>query len=118
MTTERVVIPGIVKNGVVVPQTDTLLPDGAHVEIVIGASDVSPALQAEFAQWEQLSDDAWAMIDQWEAEPSTILTKHDGALQAYRIERLKACAVRGTTWKRGRTGASSSSLTSQREPMR
>lgn len=68
MATERVVIPGIVKNGVVVPQNDTPLPDGAHVEIVIGASEVSPALQAEFAQWERLSDDAWAIIDQWEKE--------------------------------------------------
>ena len=28
MATERVVVPGIVKNGVVVPQNDTPLPDG------------------------------------------------------------------------------------------
>jgi len=25
-------------------------------------------LQAEFEQWEQASDEAWAMIDQWEME--------------------------------------------------
>ena len=68
MATERLVIPGIVKNGVVVPQNDTPLPDGAHVDIVIGAADVPPELQAELAQWETASDEAWAMIDQWEME--------------------------------------------------
>ena len=68
MATERLVIPGIVKNGVVVPQNDTPLPDGAHVDIVIGAPDVPPALQAEWAQWETVSDEAWAMIGRWETE--------------------------------------------------
>jgi len=68
MATERLVIPGIVKNGVVVPQNDTPLPDGVHVDIVIGAADVPPELQAEWAQWETASDEAWAMIDRWETE--------------------------------------------------
>ena len=68
MATERLVIPGIVKNGVVVPQNDTPLPDGAHVDIVIGAADVPPELRAELAQWETASDEAWAMIDRWETE--------------------------------------------------
>jgi len=68
MATERLVIPGIVKNGVVVPQNDTPLPDGAHVDIVIGATDVPPALQGEWAQWETASDEAWAMIDWWETD--------------------------------------------------
>jgi hypothetical protein len=68
MATERLVIPGIVKNGVVVPQNDTPLPDGAHVDIVIGAADVPPVLQAEWVQWETASDEAWAMIDRWETE--------------------------------------------------
>ena len=65
---QRLVIPGIVKNGIVVPQNDTPLPDGAHVDIVIGPADVTPALQAEVDQWEKASDEAWAMIDRWEAE--------------------------------------------------
>jgi hypothetical protein len=68
MGTKRVVIPGIVKNGLVVPQNDTPLPNGAHVDIIIGPADVTPALQAEFDQWEQASDEAWAMIDRWETE--------------------------------------------------
>jgi hypothetical protein len=68
MASQRVVIPGIVKNGLVVPQTDTPLPEGAHVDILIGAADVTPALQSEYDQWEKVSDEAWVMIDQWEAE--------------------------------------------------
>jgi len=68
MGTERVVIPGIVKNGVVVPQNDTPLPEGAHVEILMSPAEVPPELQSELDQWEKASDEAWAMIDEWEAE--------------------------------------------------
>jgi hypothetical protein len=68
MVPERVVIPGIVKNGVVVPQNDTPLPDGAHVEIVLSPAEVPPELQFELDQWDKASDEAWAMIDAWEAE--------------------------------------------------
>ena len=50
MVTERVVIPGIVKNGVVVPQNDTPLPDGAHVDILNRPTDMPPELQAELDQ--------------------------------------------------------------------
>jgi hypothetical protein len=38
------------------------------VDILIGPADVTPALQAEFDQWEQASDEAWVMIDRWETE--------------------------------------------------
>ena len=68
MRTERVVIPGIVKNGVVVPQNDTPLPEGAHVEILMSPAEVPPELQSELDQWDKASDEAWAMIDEWEAE--------------------------------------------------
>jgi hypothetical protein len=68
MATQRLVIPGIVKNGLVVPQNDTRLPEGAHVDILIGPTEMTPELRAELAQWEKASDEAWAMIDQWEAE--------------------------------------------------
>jgi hypothetical protein len=68
LATQRVVIPGIVKNGLVVPQNDTPLPEGAHVDILMGPAEMTPELQAELAQWEQASDEAWTMIDQWEAE--------------------------------------------------
>ena len=68
MATERFVIPGIVKNGVVVPQNDTPLPDGTRVDILISPTDVTPALESELDQWDKASDEAWAMIDQWEVE--------------------------------------------------
>ena len=57
MAAERVVIPGIVKNGKVEPQTETSLPEGAHVDIVIGPAAITPELQAEFDAWEQAGDD-------------------------------------------------------------
>jgi hypothetical protein len=47
MATERIVIPGIVKNGMVVPQNDTPLPDGAHVDILMSPADVTPDLKSE-----------------------------------------------------------------------
>jgi hypothetical protein len=68
MATQRLVIPGVVKNGLVVPQNDTPLPEGAHVDILIGPAEMTPELQAELVQWEQASDEAWTMIDQWEAD--------------------------------------------------
>jgi len=71
MTTEHpIIIPGIVQDGKVVPQSTTELPDGAHVKIVLGHSHFTPELEAELKQWEQASDEAWAMIDLWEEEDS------------------------------------------------
>ncbi len=61
-------VPGIVKGGVVVPQSDSVLPDGAHVEIVVGSVEIAPELQAELRQWDQAADEAWGMIDEWEKE--------------------------------------------------
>ena len=66
MAAEHTVIPGIVRNGVVVPQTDTPLPDGTRVGIVLQPAQLTPELQAELAQWEAASDEAWSMIEQWE----------------------------------------------------
>jgi hypothetical protein len=68
MAPERRVIPGIVKNGMVVPQTDTPLPEGVYVDIHIGLADVPAELKSEFAQWDKASDEAWTLMEQWEAE--------------------------------------------------
>lgn len=59
---------GIIKNGVVVPQNDTPLPNGVHVEILIRSVDMTPELKSELNQWDKASDEAWALIDQWEAK--------------------------------------------------
>jgi hypothetical protein len=66
METNRLVIPGIVKGGVVVPQSESPLPEGAHVDIVIAPAEVTAELKAEFDRWEQASDESWQFIEQWE----------------------------------------------------
>ena len=68
MAAEKVVVGGIVKGGVVVPNGEFLLPEGAYVEIVFPFNRISPELQAEFDAWDRAGDDSWAMIDKWEAE--------------------------------------------------
>ena len=68
MAPEQMVIPGIVQHGIVVPQSDTPLPDGARVGILLEPAEVTPQLQAEFRAWEAASDEAWGMINQWEQE--------------------------------------------------
>lgn len=61
-------IPGIVKNGVVVPQSCELLAEGTHVEIVVEPSGIPDELRSEMQAWDNASDEAWAMIEKWEAE--------------------------------------------------
>jgi len=68
MVTDRVVIPGIVKDGIVVLQNDVPFHNGVHVEIVIGPAEIAGELQAECAAWERASDEAWKMIGEWEKE--------------------------------------------------
>jgi hypothetical protein len=68
MTIEGLVIGGVVKNGVILPEGDAALPEGARVQIIVSAGRVPPALQSELDTWERASDEAWAMIDQWEKE--------------------------------------------------
>ncbi|MBV9850363.1 MAG: hypothetical protein JO250_11870 [Armatimonadetes bacterium] len=68
MAAEKVVVSGIVKGGVVVPQGEILLPEGAYVEIVFPFTHVSPELQSEFDAWNRAGDKAWRMIDEWEKE--------------------------------------------------
>ena len=72
MSTQPLIISGIVKNGVVVPEGSVSLAEGAHVSIVIAPSEVPAELREEFAAWEQASDEAWGMIEQMEKEePNT-----------------------------------------------
>lgn len=63
---EQRVIPGVVKNGIVIPQTDMPLPEAARVGIILEAAQLTPQLQAELVPWEAASDEAWSMIDHWE----------------------------------------------------
>lgn len=67
-TDSRASIPGIVKNGVVVPQAKQQLAEGTHVEIIVEPEAMSAELKQELQAWDQASDEAWAMIEKWEAE--------------------------------------------------
>ncbi len=64
MIAERVVIDGVVKNGVVVPESNSDLPEGTHVKIVYPFVDDTGDLLSEFAAWDRAGADAWRMIDQ------------------------------------------------------
>jgi hypothetical protein len=70
MTVKSLIVPGTVKNGVVVPDKWSNLPEGAAVDIVLRqpVPEIPSELQDEFAAWEKLGDEAWAMIDEWEKE--------------------------------------------------
>jgi hypothetical protein len=68
MSERRFMIPGVVQNGIVVPQGESSLPEGAHVGIVLAPPEVTPELEAEFDAWERASDEAWAWIDEWEKD--------------------------------------------------
>ncbi len=59
---------GVVKDGVVVP--DTALPEGARVEIVVpeGPLEVPPELQAEFDAWDRASAHALDLVERLAAQ--------------------------------------------------
>jgi hypothetical protein len=56
-------IAGVVKNGVIIPNTP--LPEGLHVEIHLdkGPLEVPPDLQAELDGWERASSEALELVE-------------------------------------------------------
>jgi hypothetical protein len=58
-----ITIAGVVKDGVVVPQSP--LPEGAAVEILLTqeSPEVPPELQEELAAWQQASANALALVE-------------------------------------------------------
>ena len=63
---QQVGIPGIVRNGVIVPQTNQSLPEGTHVEIRMEPGDVPAVLKAEIEAWDKASDESWEWIESLE----------------------------------------------------
>jgi len=59
---------GVVRNGLIVPTDGSKLAEGANVEFRLLPMAFTPEEQAEFAGWEKLGDEAWAMIDWGEGE--------------------------------------------------
>ena len=68
MATEPIVIPGVVRNGLVVPRGDTPLPEGAQVSIVVPAPPVSTSAPGEAGASERGGDEGAAPTEQWERE--------------------------------------------------
>jgi hypothetical protein len=64
---QQVGIPGIVRNGVVVPQSNHPLPEGTHVEIRVEPGDVPAGLMSEIEAWDKASDESWKWIESLEA---------------------------------------------------
>jgi hypothetical protein len=62
------VLKGVVRDGVIVFEAPWPLPDGTEVEFTVTRHVFTPEERAEWEQWEQLSAEAWAMIEKWEAE--------------------------------------------------
>ena len=63
---QQVGIPGIVRNGVVVPQSNQPLPEGTHVEIRVEPGDVPAGLMSEIEAWDKASDESWKWIESLE----------------------------------------------------
>ena len=68
MIAERIKMNGVMRGGVIVPDSRLILPEGTEVEISFPAAELPQELQEEFAAWDRASADAWAMMDTWEAE--------------------------------------------------
>ncbi len=65
---EQRVMYGVVRNGVIVPDEVVHLPEGTPVKFVVKSIEFTQEERAELAEWDQLGDKAWAMIDEWEKE--------------------------------------------------
>jgi hypothetical protein len=68
MPTAPMAIHGVVRGGVVVPDTATGLPEGTRVTILVGEPTTGRELAEELAAWERASDEAWSMIDWGDGE--------------------------------------------------
>lgn len=61
---------GTVKNGVVI-LTDVTLPEGTAVMVTLPEADVPVTMRQEFDTWDRAGNDAWNLIEQWEAEEAS-----------------------------------------------
>ena len=68
MSTDSKVITGIVRDGVVVLQPGSELPEGTEVNILIPEEAMTPELEEELAAWQQAGLDTWTMIEDLERE--------------------------------------------------
>jgi hypothetical protein len=62
MPDKPVIVPGVVRGGVVHPEGDATLPEGSHVEIILAAAPPAPPPP------QQGNEDGATAADQWERE--------------------------------------------------
>ena len=65
---QQIGIPGIVRNGVVVPQSSHPLPEGSHVEIRLEPGEMPSSLRREIEAWDKASDESWTWIETLESD--------------------------------------------------
>ena len=68
MSAKPPVLKGVVRGGVIVFEAPYPLPEGTEVEVTVTPLQFTPDEAAEFAGWQDLRDEAWAKIDDWEKE--------------------------------------------------
>ena len=68
MAHEALVVDGVVRNSVVVPQPGARLSEGTHVRILVPGPSMPPALRAELEAWDRASEESWGLIDDLERE--------------------------------------------------
>ena len=68
MSAKPPVLKGVVRGGVVVLESPSALPEGTEVQITVAPIPFTPEEAAEFADWQDLRDEAWAKISEWEKE--------------------------------------------------
>jgi hypothetical protein len=68
MSAKPPVLKGVVRDGVVVLESPSALPEGTEVQITVASLPFTPEEAAEFAEWQGLRDEAWAKIEEWEKE--------------------------------------------------
>ena len=78
MAPERRVMPGMVNNGMVVPPTDTPLPEGVHVDMHMGLAEVPAELTSACAQWDKASDEVSSWFGDEDAERRRQQDQHRG----------------------------------------
>ena len=65
---QQIGIPGIVRNGVVVPQSSHPLPEGSHVEIRLEPGEIPSSLRNEIEAWDRASDESWKWMETFESD--------------------------------------------------
>ena len=63
MTPTSTMFRGIVRGGVVIPNSPAVLPEGAEVTILMSKTEIPDELRDEFEAWERASDEAWMLIE-------------------------------------------------------